>query len=119
MDKGTALKFLVGSGIAVFLSVFTLNGPLLTFTMTLFVIAVVLNCSRIFGGLRGVEDIFNFAFDKGSELSKHKIKKGNVIDGILKKSKGVTYLIAPSMCFVGVIFVVICLGCMWTMVLCG
>ena len=119
MDKDIALKFLAGSGIAVIISVFTLSGPLLTLTMTLFVIAVVLNCSRIFGGLRGVENIFDFAFDKGSELSKRKIKKGEALDGILKKIKGVTYLIAPSMCFVGVIFTVICLGCMWTMVLCG
>ena len=119
MDKDKALKFLAGSGIAVILSVFTLNGPLLTITLTLFVIAVVLNCCRIFGGLDGIEEIFNFSIDKGAELSKHKIKKGEVIDGIFKKSKGVTYLIAPSMCLVGVIFVIICLLCMWTMVLCG
>lgn len=119
MDKDKALKFLAGSGIAVIVSVFTLNGPLLTITLTLFVIAVALNCCQIFGGLDGIEKLFGFAIDKGAELSKHKIRKGEVIDGILKKSKGITYLIAPSMCFVGVIFVIICLACMWAMVLCG
>ena len=119
MDKETMLHFLTISGLLVIASVFTLNGPLLTFTLTLFVIAVVLNCLRIFGGAAGISDLFNFSIDKGEKLAKTKIRKGEVIDGLTKKSRGLMYLIAPSMCFVGAIFVIICFGCMWYMTLCS
>ena len=64
MDKDTMLHFLKISGLLVIASVFTLNGPLLTLTLTLFVIAVVLNCLRIFGGTAGISDQFDFSIDK-------------------------------------------------------
>lgn len=119
MDTKTMLQLLKISGAAVIVSVFTLNGPILTIALTVFVIAVFVNCLRIFGGRDGIEELLNFSIDKGAELAKPKIQKGKIADGVSKKSKGIMYLIAHSMCLVGVIFTVICLLCMWSMVIKG
>lgn len=99
------LYFLKISSIVFIMSLFTGNGACITFSLTLFLIAVILNCRRIWKTDDIVNIIIDTSFNKGSQYLKNK-----------KYVKGITYLIAPSMLVIGIIFAGISLACMWIMV---
>lgn len=98
------LKFLGIGGLLFILSLFTDNGLILTAALTLFVIAVVLNCARLWKG----QDVLSAAIDTTYENSVEYMKNKEY-------GKAGVYFMALPMIFVGIFFAVILLFCMWVM----
>ena len=102
------LQFLRISGFLVIMSLFSFNGAIITSCLTIFIISVALNCAKMWKGEHIVDEVSNYTFNKGSYYMKHK-----------KPIRGIVYLITPSILILGIIFLILSLGCMWRMVISG
>lgn len=106
MRKFTKLeKFLNISGICLITSIFTANSILLTSTLTLFIIAVILNINKTFG-----KDIL-------FKLEEQTDKKATESFKNKKYGRGVVNYVAFPVVIVGIFFAVIQLTVMWASVL--
>ena len=98
------LKLLYVSGGLFVLSLFTFNEIFLTVALTLFVIAVVLNCYKLWKG----QDVFNVVADKSFDNAKKHFKNKQY-------GKAAVYSMAFPMVVTGVVMAILILCCMWYM----
>lgn len=99
-------KILVGTGILFILSLLTGSSLILTICLTLFVLAVVINCCDLWKG----QNVIGYMFDK---------TESNTIEAFKNKQYGraLVNAIASPMVIIGMIMVVLCMICMWSMAL--
>lgn len=98
-------KILVGTGMLFILSLLTGSPLILTICLTLFIIAVVINCCDLWKG----QNVIGYMFDK---------TENNAIEAFKNKQYGraLVNTIASQMVIMGMIMVVLCMICMWSMV---
>ena len=99
-------KILVGTGVLFILSLLTGSPLILTICLTLFIIAVVINCCNLWKG----QNVIGYMFDK---------TENNAIEAFKNKQYGraLVNTFASPMVIIGMIMVVLCMICMWGMVL--
>lgn len=100
------IKFLGISGTLFILSVCSGNSLFPTISLTLFVIAAVLNCIKLWRG----KDIINLVVDATHDKSISCFKNKNY-------GKGLVYFMSYPMIVVGIFFAFLTLISMWAMVL--
>ena len=99
-------KLLVGTGILFILSILTDSPLILTICLTLFIIAVVINCCDMWKG----QNIIGYMFDKA---------ESNAIAGFKNKQYGraiINVIVAP-MVIIGIVMMVLSVICMWISVI--
>ena len=99
-------KLLVGTGILFILSILTGSPLILTICLTLFVIAVVINCYDMWKG----QNIIGYMFDK---------VESNAIVGFKNKQyrKAIINIIATPMVMIGIVMVILSVIIMWISVI--
>lgn len=99
-------KILVGTGVLFILSLLTGSPLILTICLTLFIVTVVINCCDLWKG----QNVIGYMFDK---------TENNAIEAFKNKQYGrvLVNVIASPMVIIGIIMVVLCMICMWSMVL--
>ena len=108
------LNFLKATMITLFLSMFVMalcNGAIVgklafTFSLTMFVVAVVINCMRMWKG----KDIFNLVSDRTYDAGIEYFKSKKYVQSIV-------HLMSYPMCLFGMGVVVLDIICMWILVL--
>ena len=100
------IKFLGISGALFVLSIFTGSCLFLTFSFTLFIIAVILNCIKLWKG----RSIVNLVVDKTHDNAINCFKNREY-------GKASVYFLSYPIVVVGIFFASLTLICMWVMLL--
>ena len=98
-------KFLGTTGILLILSLLTGSPLILTICLTLFIVAVVIS----FGSLYKGKNVMCLLFDETEKKTNDSLKNKQY-------GKAFIYGITSSMVVIGIVMVVLCMICMWSMV---
>ena len=99
-------KFLGITGILLILSLFTGSPLILTICLTLFIVAVVIN----FGSLYKNKNVICLLFDETEKKTSESLKNKQY-------GKAFIYGITSPMVVIGIVMVLLCMICMWSMIL--